>query len=112
VTPGGEPTTITLAPGVQLRLRVTDEAGLPLLRRRLKCSVVRIDDLVIDPQWPVAAGGATYVNDVHTDKNGNAELTIPSGRIELDILSDRLESGRLAHDTSKDGNETVIALGW
>jgi len=39
-------------------------------------------------------------------------LLVPSGRFELDIESDRLESGRLAHDASKDGSETVIALGW
>jgi len=112
VTPGVEPTTITLVPGVPLRLRVTDENGLPLVRRRLKCSLVRIGDCVVDPQWPVAAGGATYLNDTYTDKNGNADLVVPSDRFALDILSDRLESGRLAHDASKDGSETAVALGW
>jgi hypothetical protein len=112
VTPGGEPTTITLVPGVPLRLRVIDEAGLPLFRRRLRCSLMRIDDCVLDPQWPVAAGGVTYSNDVYTDKNGNTDLIVPSGRFELDIESDRLESGRLSHDASKDGSETTVALGW
>jgi len=73
---------------------------------------MRIDDCVLDPQWPVAAGGVTYSNDIYTDKNGNTDLIVPSGRFELDIESDRLESGRLSHDASKDGSDTVIALGW
>jgi hypothetical protein len=112
LTPDGEPTTMTLSPGVLLKLRVTDEVGLPLVRRRLMCSLVRINEWTLDrPQSDgFLRGHLLYADGIQTDKYGNVELMVPSGRIELDVAGSS-GYGRLALDTAKDGDQAIIALG-